>query len=85
MFSVILAKLNTVRVYADLPDMRASESPQGTVHSLLMVIPYHPNIVNHNVTCNSVALLELTCPLGFMQHLESARDRKQSKKEYVQI
>ena len=31
------------------------------------------------------ALLELTCPLDSMQHLEAARDRKQSKEEYLQI
>ena len=83
--SEILAELNTVHVYADLPGMRASESPQGTIPSSLMVTSYRPDIVIHNVTCNSVALLELTCPLDSMQHLESARDRKQSKEEYLQI
>jgi len=32
-----------------------------------------------------VALFELTCPLDSFQHLESARDRKQSKEENFQI
>ena len=32
-----------------------------------------------------MALLELTCPLDSMQHLEAARNRKQSKEEYLQI
>ena len=59
-----------------VPAMRASESPQGTIPSLLMVTSYRPDIVIHNVTSNSVALLELTCPLDSMQHLESARDHK---------
>ena len=30
-------------------------------------------------------LLKLTCPLDSTQHLEAARDRKQSKQEYLQI
>ena len=68
-----------------LPGMRASESPQGTIPSSLMITPDRPDIVMYNETCNSVALLELTCPLGTFQHLESARDRKQSKEEYLQI
>jgi len=65
--------------------MRASESPQGTVPSSLMVTSYRPDIVIHNVINNTVALLELTCPLDSAQHLEAARDRKQSKWEYLQI
>ena len=32
-----------------------------------------------------MALLELTCPLDSIHHLESARDRKQSKEEYHQL
>ena len=83
--SEFLAELNTVHVYADLPGMRASESPQGTIPSSLMVTSYCPDIVIHNITCNSVALLELTCPLDSMQYLESARGHKQSKEEYLQI
>jgi len=39
----------------------------------------------YNVTSNSVALIELTCPLDSTQHLEAARDHKQSKYEYLQI
>ena len=67
--------------------MRASESPQGTIPSSLMIISCNccPGIVIYNVTCNSVALLELPCPLDSMQHLESVRDHKQSKEEYLQI
>ena len=65
--------------------MRTSESPQGTIPSSLMITPYHPDIVMYNETCNSVVLLELTCPLDTFQNLESARDHKQSKEEYLQI
>ena len=65
--------------------MRASEFPQGTVPISLMVTSYHPDIVIYHVTSNFIALLELTCPLDSNQHLEAARDRKQSKQEYLQI
>ena len=65
--------------------MRASESPQGTIPSSLIVTPYCPDIVIHNVTYNLVVLLELPNPLDSMQHLESARGHKQSKEEYLQI
>ena len=50
--------------------------PQGTVPISLMVISYRPDIVIHHVTSNSIALLELTCPLDSNQHLEAARDHK---------
>ena len=33
----------------------------------------------------NVVLLELTCPLDSIQHLQSARDRKQTKEDYLQI
>jgi len=32
-----------------------------------------------------VALLELTCPLDLIHHLNSARDRKQGNKEYQEL
>ena len=83
--SEILVEVDTIHIYAGLPSMRASESPQGTIPSSLMVTPDHPDIVIHNETCNSVALLELTFPLDSMQHLGAARDRKQSKEENLQI
>ena len=50
-----------------------------------MVIPYHPDVVIHRLTSNSIALVELTCPLDSTQHLEATRDWKQFKHEYLQI
>ena len=50
-----------------------------------MVTSYCPDIAIHNIINNAVALLELPCPLDCTQHLEAARDRKQSKQEYLQI
>ena len=68
-----------------VPAMRASESLQGTIPSLLIITSYRPDIVIYNEACNLVTLLELICPLDSIHHLESARDRKQSKVEYHQI
>ena len=72
-------------VYADLPGMRASDSPQTTIPPSLLITHYCPDIVIYNQMNNSVALLELTCPLDSVHHLESARERKQKKTEYQQI
>jgi len=59
--------------------------PQATIPPSLLSTPYRPDIVIHNDRTNSVALLELTCLLDSMDHLESARDCKWGKQEYQQI
>jgi len=63
--------------------MHASESSLRP--SLLMVTPYRPDIVLYSEIDHTVALLELTCPQDSFQQLESTRDCKQSKEEYLQI
>ena len=83
--SGLLAESQTTHVYADLPGMYASMSPQAIIPPSLIVTPYRPDIVIHNESTNTVVLLELTCPLDSIQHLESARDRKQTKEDYLQI
>ena len=50
-----------------------------------LIITYCPDIAIHNESTNAVVLLELTCPLDSIQHLETARDRKQTKEDYLQI
>ena len=83
--STLVGQPNTIHVYADLPGMRASEAPPSTIPTSLMVTPYRPDIVLYSEITHTVVLFELTCPLDSFQHLESARDRKQSKGEYLQI
>ena len=83
--SGLLAESQTIHVYADLPGMYASVSPQATIPPSLIITPYCPDIVIHNKSTNAVVLLELTCPLDSIQHLESARDQKQTKEDYLQI
>ena len=72
-------------IYADLPGMQVSDSPQTTIPPSLLITPYRPDIVIYKQINNSVALLKLTCPLDSFHRLESARERKQRKTEYQQI
>ena len=74
-----------VKVYADLPGFYANISPQTTIPSNILVTSYRPDIVLFNTKCHSICLLELTCPLDSPQHIQAARDRKQSKVEYLQL
>ena len=46
---------------------------------------YRPDLVFYNTATNSIALLELTCPLDSEHHLQTARLRKQNKVEYQQL
>ena len=74
-----------VQIYADLPNLRASESPLATIPTAVMVTPYRPDIVIYNTINSSLLLVELTCPLDSNHHLSQAWSRKQSKVEYQQI
>ena len=74
-----------VSLYADLPGLRASDCPQSTIPPPLLVTPYRPDLVIYYRSNNSLAMLELTCPLDSADNLNSARERKQGKKEYLQI
>ena len=84
-FIYIFNCLPYIQVYADLQNLRASESPPATIPSAVMVTPYQPDIVIHNTATSSIVLLELTCPLDLGHHLQSARTHKQCKVEYLQL
>ena len=73
----------SIQVFADLNNHRACEAPQATIPTSILITPYHPDIVVYNSQVHSVTMLELTCPLDSAHHLESARNRKQSKVEYI--
>ena len=53
--------------------MWAGDSPQTTIPPSLLITSHYPDIVVYNKKNNSVALLQLTFPLGSIHHLESAR------------
>jgi len=81
----LFADVPFVKVYADLPNFYANNAPQTTIPADVLVTPYRPDIVIFNTKCQSICLLELTCPLDSPQHIQAARDRKQSKVEYIQL
>jgi len=76
---------SSVLIYADLPGLRVSDCPQATIPLSLLVTPYRPDLVIYNRSSNCVAMTELTCPLDSVEHLQSARERKQGKQEYLMI
>ena len=71
--------LSTAGIVSDLPDLRASDSPQATIPPTILVTSYRPDIFLCSGN-NKVALLEQTCPLDSVEHLTSARVRKQEKR-----
>ena len=75
----------SIHVFADLQGLQASEAPQATILSTLLITPYRPDIVVYNSGKPSVALLELTCPLDSEHNIQSARSRKQNKIEYHRL
>ena len=84
-----LAGLTSIHVDTDLPDVKSSESksPQFP-HCLLSLLTIPTSLFTMKHV--SVTLLELTSPLDFIHHLESARDqnrnpRKKSSKSYQNI
>ena len=84
-FIKIFTNLPFIRVSADLPNLRASESPLSTIPTGVMVTPFRPDIIIHNTIASSLLLFELTCPLDSAHHLTEARSCKQDKIEYHQI
>ena len=58
-----------IKVFADLPDFHADNTPQSTIPASLFITPYHPDIVIYNPLSSSIALLKLTCPLDSIHHM----------------
>ena len=81
-FIDIFEHLPFIHVFADLPNLQASVSPPATIPPEVMPTSYRPDLVFYNTT---TTLLELTCSLDSIHHLESARSRKQNKLEYQQL
>jgi len=83
--SKLFSGSSSVFLYADLPGLHASDCPQATIPVSLLVTPYRPDLVIYNRSSNCVAMMELTCPLDSVERLQSARDYKQGKQEYLMI
>ena len=85
MLTNTFADCPSIQVFADLNNHRACEAPQATIPTSILITSCRPDIVVYNSQVHSVAMLELTCPLDSAHHLESARNRKQLKVEYLQL
>ena len=62
-----------------------NDSPPETIPSSVLVTPYRPDVVIYNAHSSLMGIVELTCSLDSVQHIKSARDRKQFKPEYQQL
>ena len=59
--------------------------PSQQFQQVFFITPYRPDIVIYNPQSSSISLLELTCPLDSIHHIQSARSRKQNKTDYLQL
>ena len=71
-----------IEIYADLPEMRASENPQGTIPDNVIITSTHPNIVIIEQGC--VHLIELTIPHNSLDSMTKAKERKSEKQLHHQ-
>ena len=70
------------KLYADLPGMRANDSPTSTIPENLLITSARPDIVL--VGDCEVTLIELTIPHNSKEGLTNARTRKTEKQAYQQ-
>ena len=68
------------KLYADLPGLRASESPTATLPTNLSTSTARPDIVL--TTESSVTMLELTIPSNSHDAIRKAKERKINKPNY---
>ena len=84
-WNTLLDHVHVSLLYAVLQGMWVSDCPHSTNSLSLLTTPYHSDLVMCNKENNSVTMLELTCPLDLVKHLEAARKCKQGKKKYQEI
>ena len=73
---------DNVILYADLPNMRASDNPIATIPESTLITSARPDIVL--VGHDEITLLELTIPHNSMESISNARARKSTKANYLQ-
>ena len=89
--SVLRCLYNTLRshflpdaeIYADLPGLRASDSPPATLPLRILVTSARPDIVI--IDGDVITLLELTIPINTKEGLQNARDCKLAKENYITL
>ena len=75
--------LPNTEIYADLPGLRASDSPPATLPLCIVVTSARPDIVI--IDGDVITLLELTIPINTKEGLQNARDRKLAKENYITL
>ena len=65
-------------IYADLPNLRATEHPPSTIPPSIVVTPLKPDLVLLRKN-NQATVIELTCPTNTKTNLAEACSRKQNK------
>ena len=70
-------------LYADLSGLRASENPPSTIPVSLVPTTARPDIVI--IQEKEIRLLELTIPINTKSGLQNARERKQTKPNYITL
>ena len=70
-------------LYADLPNLRASDNPPATIPPEILVTSARPDIVI--VNSNSIIIIELTIPYNSPVSLTNAHTRKSTKQSYQMV
>ena len=70
-------------VFADLDNLRASNTPLATIPLNILVTTARPDIVV--IDGSYICLLELTIPCNNVTNLTNARERKQKKENYLSL
>ena len=70
-------------LYADLPNLRASDSPPATIPSNISTTSSRPDLAL--IEDSTVSLLELTVPTNINDGLSAAKHRKFNKASYLQL
>uniref|UniRef100_A0A1X7UFF2 Reverse transcriptase zinc-binding domain-containing protein n=1 Tax=Amphimedon queenslandica TaxID=400682 RepID=A0A1X7UFF2_AMPQE len=73
----------SVTIFADLNNLRASDTPPATIPLNIIVTTARPDIVI--IDGRYICLLELTIPSNNMASLTNARERKQRKENYISL
>jgi len=69
-------------IYADLPNLTATEHPPSTIPPSILVTPLKPDLVLLHKGDNQATVIELTCSTNTKSNLAAAHSRKQNKGAY---
>ena len=79
---IILLLRNDSKLYADIDQWRAEDTPPSTIPPNILSTSSRPDIVIVNSLSKQIHLLELTIPTNSQKGLDQARERKLNKPKY---